>query len=92
MAMLSSIRNGEERYRAERGSYLDVSPTLDSYYPMAVPGQKMYAWAQPGHPEYAQWRLLAPTVSGPVQFGYAVKAGPPFTAMAVPTTVGRGAG
>ncbi len=89
MAMISSIRTAEERYRAENGAYLDVSPTLDSYYPMAVPGQKMYAWQQPGHPEYAKWRLLAPTTSGPVQFGYAVKAGPPFTPMVPPTTAAK---
>ena len=89
MAMLSSIRSAEERYRAENSAYLDVSSTIDTYYPMANPDKTLYAWDQPTHVDYPKWKLLAPTTSGPVQFGYAVKAGPPFTAMTLPTTTGK---
>jgi prepilin-type N-terminal cleavage/methylation domain-containing protein len=76
-AMIQSIRAAEERWRSENQSYLDVSTTIASFYPMSTPGRNRYAWEQSGGSDFARWRLLNPTVSGPVQFGYAVKAGPP---------------
>ncbi len=86
-SMMQSIRAAQERWRAENQVYLDVSTTLSSWYPMANPGKTEYHWDQPGANDYAKWRLLAPTTAGPVRFGYAVKAGRPFTAMAVPNTL-----
>lgn len=79
LSMIQSIRAAEERWRSEHQSYLDVSSTMTSWYPMKTPGKKLYAWNQPTGNDYQKWRLLAPTVAGPVQFGYVVKAGPPFT-------------
>ncbi len=79
LSMIQSIRAAEERWRAENQNYLDVSSTMTSWYPMKTPGEKLYAWAQPSGNDYAKWQLLAPTVAGPVQFGYVVKAGAPFT-------------
>src|SRR5262245_46365719 len=86
MAMVQSIRTAQERWRAETGAYLDASATVTTWYPMATPNKTLYEWHQSGHTDYAKWQLLNPTVSGPVQFGYVTKAGPPFTAMAVPSS------
>jgi hypothetical protein len=82
--MVQSIRAAQERWRAESHGYLDVSTTLTSFYPMASPGKTKYHWDQPTGNNYAKWRLLAPTAPGPVQAGYAVRAGAPFTAMEAP--------
>lgn len=79
ISMIQSIRAAEERWRSENQNYLDVSTSMTSWYPMDTPGQKIYAWDQPSGNDYQKWQMLAPTVAGPVQFGYAVKAGPPFT-------------
>ena len=75
-SMIQSIRAAQERHRAETQGYLDVSTTITSYYPKAPDGEKR-AWLRPLGDDYARWRMLNPTVSGPVRFGYAVKAGPP---------------
>jgi prepilin-type N-terminal cleavage/methylation domain-containing protein len=75
-SMIQSIRAAQERYRAESQGYLDVSTTITSYYPK-TPDSHKRAWLQPSGDGYAQWRMLNPTVSGPVQFGYALKAGAP---------------
>jgi type IV pilus assembly protein PilA len=86
LAMVQSVRAAEERWRAENHGYLNVSTSLESWYPMATPGKTKYAWDQPSGNDYARWRLLNPTVTGPVQAGYAVRAGPPFTAIPAPST------
>jgi prepilin-type N-terminal cleavage/methylation domain-containing protein len=87
VAMVQSIRAAEERWRSENHGYLDVSQTLTSWYPMSTPDKTKYHWDQPAGNDYQKWRLLAPTVAGPVQAGYAVRAGPAFTPMLEPTTV-----
>jgi type IV pilus assembly protein PilA len=74
-AMIQSIRAAQERWRAETGTYLNVSTTMTSWYPMATPGKSKYAWDQPSGNDYANWRLLNPTSTGPVQFGYTTRAG-----------------
>ncbi len=83
-AMVQSIRAAQERWRSETGTYLDVSTTITSYYPTATPTTIKYSWEQPAGTDYAKWRLLNPTVSGPVQYGYTTKAGGAGT---VPTTL-----
>lgn len=81
LSMIESIRAAEERWRSESQSYLDVSDQMDSWYPMANPGPKKYGWGGGTDAQAQRWRLLDPTVAGPVQFGYAVKAGPPFATL-----------
>ncbi|HEY6561632.1 MAG TPA: prepilin-type N-terminal cleavage/methylation domain-containing protein [Polyangiaceae bacterium] len=75
--MVQSIRAAQERWFAETRTYFDVSTTMVSYYPMATPGENKYAWDQPGGNDFANWRMLNPSVSGPVQFGYTTRAGAP---------------
>jgi len=91
LTMIQSIRAAEERYRAENRQYLDVSTTLTTYYPGDSNGKKrsFFRSAAPTPPLDAldaRWRLLAPTISTPVMFGYAVVAGNPGTAMVAPST------
>jgi prepilin-type N-terminal cleavage/methylation domain-containing protein len=77
--MIQSIRAAQERWFAETRTYFDVSTSMTSYYPMATPGAQKYAWDQPGGNDFANWRMLNPSVSGPVQFGYTTRAGLPGT-------------
>ena len=76
MAMIQSIRAAQERWRAETTTYLDVSATMSTWYPMNIPGRTKYHWLQTGN-DWQRWRLLNPTAPGPVQFGYATRAGAP---------------
>jgi prepilin-type N-terminal cleavage/methylation domain-containing protein len=82
-AMVQSIRAAEERYKAENRQYLDVSKTLDNYYPTAPNGQsrQFFLPSTDTGPTNQKWWLLNPTTSGYVQFGYAVVAGPPGSTM-----------
>ena len=76
-AMIQSIRAAEERWKSETTTYLDVSSSITSWYPMAVPGSTKYHWVQSTGNDFARWQLLNATAPGPVQCGYAVVAGPP---------------
>ena len=87
--MVQGIRAAQESWRSEHHGYLDVSTTMDTTYPMLAPGKTKYHWQQDAHADFAKWRLLGPTVSGPVQFGYTVKAGAPFSAITLPTSAGK---
>jgi type IV pilus assembly protein PilA len=96
-AVIQGIRGAEEAYRAEMLVYLGCSGcgapagcppgagSLSSYYPTATSGNARYHWIQPGHPDFACFRLLNVTTDGPVRFGYAVVAGLPHTITAAPT-------
>ena len=78
-SMIRSIAAAQEQWRAETQSYFDVSGSLDSWYPNSSPDSRKFAWDFPGGNDYANWQLLRPVAPGPVQFGYAVKAGLPGT-------------
>lgn len=86
LAMIQSIRVAQEGWRAEHMTYLDVSTTMDSTYPMATPGKTLHHWNQSSGADFARWQLLNPSAPNPVQFGYTTKAGPPFTAMVNPSS------
>lgn len=80
LAMIQSIRAAQERWRSENQSYLDVSGTIDNWYPMANPGRQYVGWgASDGSPMQNRWKLLNVTSPGKVQFGYATTAGTAFT-------------
>lgn len=77
-SMIRSIAAAQERFRAENLMYLDVSGgNLSSYYPSAEVGATKRDWTNADHADFNRWRLLAPTVPGPVQFGYSCIAGGP---------------
>jgi prepilin-type N-terminal cleavage/methylation domain-containing protein len=87
MAMIQSIRAAEERWKAENLRYLNVSPNNSAYYPVKPTGaagaQKRNFYQagscapNPTPTEDCLWKLLGPSVPGPVQFGYNVMAGGP---------------
>jgi len=81
-AMVQSIRSAEDRYKAENLTYLDVSAA--GWFPAAPAGRVKRAFYDTGHADFANWRLLNPTVIGPVEFGYRVNAGAPGVAMTAP--------
>lgn len=72
--MIGAIKAAQESYKSETFRYLDVSASLTTFYPRD-PGQFKSAWNNPGHSDYAAWNTLGVESAGPVQFGYATKAG-----------------
>jgi hypothetical protein len=62
---------------------------LTNYYPQVTPGTtKRNFWGNGSTELERRWRLLNPTVPGPVQFVYAVVAGPPGGTMPTPNLPG----
>jgi prepilin-type N-terminal cleavage/methylation domain-containing protein len=101
LGMIQSTRGAEERYRAIQMQYLDVSSGGDlGWYPRnptpagGGDGSVRVPFFSPPnsatHPDNANWLVLAPTVSGPMQFGYKVNAGLPGAAMTPPNEVVTG--
>jgi hypothetical protein len=84
--MVQSIRAAQERWRSEHLTYLDVSSD-GAWYPedpsdrAAGRVKTTFHVNAGGHPDEAAWKLLDPTVSGPVEFGYLVNAGLPNDTM-----------
>lgn len=81
-SMIQGIRAGEESYKSEMLVYLNVSGTLNNYYPSnptANQDDKKWSWTQSGDARYTNavngWQLLNVVADGPVRFGYAVVAG-----------------
>lgn len=92
-AMIQGIRAGEESYKSEMLVYLNVSGTLNNYYPSnptVNQDDKKWLWVQSGDPRYTNpangWQLLNVAADAPVRFGYAVVAGVGPTAP--PTPIG----
>jgi prepilin-type N-terminal cleavage/methylation domain-containing protein len=88
--MVQSIRVAEERWRAQNGVYLDVSQS-DTWYPWdpSLSGNRsktrtFFSPDSDSHPDNARWLSLHPTVPGPIQFGYQVRAGMPGGVMTAP--------
>jgi len=88
-SMVQSIRVAQESWKGSNGSYFNVSEALDTYYPSGTPGtSKRNFWTNSGTPLAARWRLLNPTVPGPVMFSYAVVAGAAGGTMPIPNLQG----
>jgi type IV pilus assembly protein PilA len=85
--MIGLIKTAQEAWREEFHAYADVSPTIDSYYPMTTPNNHKMNWLNPGHADYAKWNNLGVSTPNPVQFGYATKAGGPSDAYPATGTV-----
>lgn len=86
-AMVQSIRAAEERWKAENMRYLNVS-TSGTWYPAKPVDRTKRAFFKtgacvpdPAPSQDCRWKLLNPTIPGPVQFGYQVNAGAPSEAM-----------
>ena len=89
LAMIQSIRIAEERWKAENMVYLNVSSSASSWYPADPRAdttriKRNFFTSAGAHPDDAAWKALKPTVTGPVEFGYMVNAGPPDQTMTTP--------
>ncbi|WP_437719707.1 type IV pilin protein [Sorangium sp. So ce861] len=74
-AVIQGIRGAQESYKAEMLVYLDVSTSLDTWYPAGALSDRKRAWGG-DNPNGDKWRLLNVATDGAVRFGYATKAGP----------------
>jgi type II secretory pathway pseudopilin PulG len=88
-SMVQSIRAAEERWKAENLRYLNVS-TPGNWYPAKPVDRTKRSFfnsgtcsPSPTPSDDCRWKLLNPTVPGPVQFGYLVNAGAPSEPMTV---------
>jgi type IV pilus assembly protein PilA len=88
-AMVQSIRVAQEAYKGSNGSYLNVSGSLNTYHPQSTPGEnKRSFWSTSPNELERRWRLLNPTLPGPVMFSYSVVAGPAGGTMPTPNLPG----
>lgn len=89
--MVGAIRSGEESYRAETLSYLDVTSGFSKYYPKEVPDNSKTVWGIAGD-DKDRWLQLGARPDGPVYYGYKAGAGgatavpPTLTGLATPPT------
>jgi type IV pilus assembly protein PilA len=80
--LIGSIKSGQEAYKAEMLSYLDVSGagaiSTASYYPGYPPGKKVWGWGTSGTVG-ANFALLGVSPDAPTRYVYACAAGGPST-------------
>jgi prepilin-type N-terminal cleavage/methylation domain-containing protein len=76
--MIGAIKSAQEAYKDETFTYLDVSDTIDSYYPPVqgggLPGRAKVQWGG-ADSSLTNWNTLGVNPNGPVLFGYACVAG-----------------
>lgn len=75
--MIGGIKNGEENYQAQTGSYLSISNGIvpPYLYPASTPGPSKVAWGgTAGGVSAADWGRLGVKADAPLYFGYAVVA------------------
>jgi Tfp pilus assembly protein PilE len=87
--MLSNIRSAEESFRAENGTYLNVSGGLglNYTYPAAVPGAFKTSWGGACGNCAVSWSTLNVESKAPVAFGYSVVADSQASDAHVPTSI-----
>jgi type IV pilus assembly protein PilA len=74
--MIGSIKAAQEAFKDETFAYLDVTGSLDTYYPAnPTPGQAKMSWTGTGGSAWSNFRTLGVTASGPVLFVYACTSG-----------------
>ncbi len=74
--MIAHIRSAEESFKAENGTYLNVSGGLDlgNLYPATTPGAFKTAWGGACATCARPWSYLNVAPQAPVAFGYALIA------------------
>jgi len=73
--VIQSIRVAQESYRAEAGTYANISPNLSTLCPTAHAAASKATWDPTCGGGTLQWSALAVQTDGPVLFGYATVAG-----------------
>jgi len=78
--MITVIKGAQESYKDETFAYLNVSPTIDAWYPdNAAPGRTKVQWGAPGAAGaniLPNWQALGVHAALPVLFQYSCVAGP----------------
>jgi type II secretory pathway pseudopilin PulG len=72
--MIGLIKAGQESYKDETFSYLNISSSLTDLYPNPTPNKDKRMWGHPSD-DWANWNLLSVHSDAPLQFGYACVAG-----------------
>jgi prepilin-type N-terminal cleavage/methylation domain-containing protein len=92
MAMVALIKAGQEAYRADTFTYLDVSGSnsLSGYYPMSTPSNKAYGWGDVSSVQGKAYQTLGVSPDAPVYLAYACAAGDgsksiPSAGVSIPT-------
>ncbi|MEY4549225.1 MAG: hypothetical protein RL685_5420 [Pseudomonadota bacterium] len=75
VSMLTQIRGAEEAYRAESFVYLGLED-FDTWHPTDDPGGKKYGWGFADNEMSKVFNQLTVVSNGPVEYSYAVVAGP----------------
>ncbi len=74
--MIATIKAAEESYKDETFAYLDVSSTLDTYYPAnTTPGRAKVQWGAGNATLNGNWQKLGVSAAAPVLFVYSCVAG-----------------
>jgi type IV pilus assembly protein PilA len=74
--MIATIKSAQETYKDETFAYLNVSATLDAYYPAnPSPGRVKVQWGG-ADASLANWQALGVHAASPVLFQYSCVAGP----------------
>jgi hypothetical protein len=74
--MISTIKAAQESYKDETFAYLNVTTSIDNYYPAnASPGRVKYQWGGGNATYDANWQALGVHAALPVLFVYSCVAG-----------------
>lgn len=75
--MIATIKAAQEQYKEETFQYLDVSTTLDTYYPTSPPlhPARKVQWGGGADALLKQWQILGVNAPNPVLFVYSCVAG-----------------
>lgn len=84
-ANVQAVRVGQEGVRAETGGYVNCSSSQSAWYP-GTPGPQVYAWRNPGHADWNNWKHLPVAIPNGTRFGFLLHAGrasekPPTTVL-----------
>jgi type II secretory pathway pseudopilin PulG len=72
---LRAIAGAQERFRAENLTYLDVSATLTTYYPIGIPDGRFRNFRDPAHSDHTRWEVLGPPITEATPYVFATKSG-----------------
>ncbi len=75
--MIQVIKGAQESYKDETFTYLDVSGSLGTLYPIKLAdlGNKKVQWGGGDSDDAKNWKRLGVSANAPVQFGYSCIAG-----------------
>jgi len=84
--LIGSIKSGEEAYKDETFTYLDVTGSLKTFYPSnSKPGQAKVMWGGGSSDVVTKWSTIGVAPTAPVLFVFACKAGGPDDKVESPT-------